>query len=64
MANSLNVQFLEASAKSSNNVGEAFTTMAQEIKSKIAANAKAQTRARGEKIVQGTVISSKKSGCC
>jgi Ras-related protein Rab-1A len=64
LAKALNVQFMETSAKNSSNVGEAFNTIAQEIKGKIASNAKAQIKPKGEKIVSGTVISPKKQGCC
>ena len=64
VSRNLGVNFLETSAKSSNNVGEAFSVMAQEIKSKIAATAKVVNKARGEKVSSGHVISPKKSNCC
>ncbi|OMJ94949.1 hypothetical protein SteCoe_1810 [Stentor coeruleus] len=64
LATKLSVQFMETSAKSSNNVAEAFTTMAQEIKGKIASNARVQNRVRGEKISAGNMVVPKKSSCC
>ena len=63
LAKTLGVQFMETSAKESFNVSEAFTIMAQEIKSKIAASAKVQNKVRTEKLVPGNVIKQKKN-CC
>lgn len=64
LASSLGVQFLETSAKNSSNVPEAFNTMAQEIKGKIASNARAYNKPRTEKKLVGNPISPKKSSCC
>lgn len=64
LANTLGVQFMETSAKDSVNVAEAFSVMALEIKSKIAANAKVLNKVRTERIAPGHSISQKKSNCC
>lgn len=64
LAKTLEVQFMETSAKDSINVAESFSIMAQEIKNKIAANAKVLNVKRTERIVPGHSISPKKSNCC
>lgn len=66
LADSLNIKFLETSAKDAINVDKAFTTLSNEIKSKIQIrpNNKAGGSAAnpGGKLKQ--TIPQKKTGCC
>ena len=61
-ANQLGIKFLETSAKSSHNVEQAFTTMASEIKAKVASST-TKTVTRGERLAASKPIG-KKGGCC
>jgi Ras-related protein Rab-1A len=67
IADSYGVKFLEASAKSSTNVEAAFTTMAGEIKSRVASSAttsQAQS-SKGQRLGSGKSLDVKKnSNCC
>jgi Ras-related protein Rab-1A len=62
-ADSLGIQFLEASAKNSTNVEQAFLTMARDIKKRIGSGP--TPSAGGVKLpAAGQAINTKKSGCC
>ena len=71
LADRLGVKFLETSAKTAQNVEQAFLTMASEIKSRVApasaaSPAKAPER-RGDRLQPGSgrdVTKPKNSGCC
>ena len=63
-ANELGIPFLETSAKDSNNVEQAFMTMAAEIKNRLA-NQPAQGGPRGNiNVGDGKKLGSKSSSCC
>jgi Ras-related protein Rab-1A len=62
-ANELGIPFLETSAKDSNNVEQAFMTMAEEIKNRLATGP-AQPRTQGVNVGGGGDISQNKSSCC
>ena len=68
LAESLHVKFLETSAKNSQNVEQAFTTMAGEIRTKVAANkATSGSGARGRqlpRISPGQQTSINSNSCC
>eukprot|EP00825_Cyclidium_porcatum_P048964 TRINITY_DN835_c0_g1_i10.p2 TRINITY_DN835_c0_g1~~TRINITY_DN835_c0_g1_i10.p2 ORF type:complete len:104 (-),score=24.39 TRINITY_DN835_c0_g1_i10:370-645(-) len=73
-ADSLGIKFIETSAKNSNNVEKAFTTLAAEIKAKIAKNEEtkpkkfSQTQTTGNKTIKTTDLNKPKDtrqgGCC
>lgn len=67
LADSYGVKFLEASAKSSTNVEAAFTTMAGEIKARVASSATATQvqSSKGQRLGGGKSLEVKKnSNCC
>lgn len=68
IADSYGVKFLEASAKSSTNVEAAFTTMASEIKARVASSAstaQAPASNKGQRLGTGKSLDVKKnSSCC
>lgn len=62
-ANELGIPFLETSAKDSNNVEQAFMTMASEIKTRLASQP--QARPGGNiNVGSSSSVSQNKSGCC
>ncbi|CAD8172968.1 unnamed protein product [Paramecium octaurelia] len=65
LADSLNIRFIETSAKNSSNVEKAFITLANEIKAKVAKSSEAVPIKTGPRITpdqqQNTV---KDNGCC
>jgi len=64
-ADSLGVQFLETSAKTSNNVEEAFTTMTRQIKNRLdSANTVATSASKSSNIKVSTNKEKKKKGGC
>ena len=64
-ANELGIPFLETSAKDSNNVEQAFMTMASEIKTRLASQPAQGARAGGNiNVGAGSSISQNKSSCC
>lgn len=65
-ANSLNIPFLETSAKTNANVEQAFMTMASEIKSRLDSQPISQGGGGGGGFTPGTPLpkESAKSGCC
>jgi GTPase SAR1 family protein len=63
LANQIGIKFLETSAKSSQNVEQAFVTMASEIKSKVATST-TKTATRGDRLTQSKSVATKKKGCC
>lgn len=64
-ANELGIPFLETSAKDSNNVEQAFMTMAAEIKNRLASQPAQGARAGGNiNVGAGSSISQNKSSCC
>jgi Ras-related protein Rab-1A len=66
LAQGLGVEWIETSAKNSDNVNDAFRIMAQTIQGKVVPNEKGEVKEapKGEKIAKGNVIKPKKSGCC
>lgn len=64
LANDLGIPFLETSAKDSNNVEQAFMTMASEIKNRLANQPVAGPRTGNVNVGGGTSIGTKSSGCC
>jgi Ras-related protein Rab-1A len=63
-ADSLGIQFLETSAKNATNVGEAFMTMAAEIKKRMASQPALNTGARNTvRPGEGRPVAAK-SSCC
>merc|ERR1712039_336709 len=64
LSDSLGVQFLETSAKNAHNVEQAFQTMAQEIKKRVASQPAARP-AGGAQLGQGTKVNAGGGkGCC
>lgn len=67
-ADSIGIEFVETSAKSSTNVEKAFIMMAQQIKSNMKSAAPAAGNKKGGVSLQGKDIngkdSKKSSGCC
>jgi len=64
-AEQLGIPFLEASAKDSINVENAFTTMAGEIKNRVGPPAASVSSAAGGKVnIDSTPLKSSGSGCC
>ena len=64
-ANELGIPFLETSAKDSNNVEQAFMTMAAEIKNRLASQPAQGGRPGGNvNVGGGTAINQGKSSCC
>ena len=64
-ANELGIPFLETSAKDSNNVEQAFMTMAAEIKNRLANQPVGGGGARGNiNVGDGKKLGSKSSACC
>merc|ERR1712032_42556 len=61
-ADSLGIEFLETSAKTSTNVEQAFLTMASQIKARMKAQPSASA-AKGNVPLTGTAVN-EKSGCC
>jgi len=65
LADSLNVRFMETSAKNAHNVEQAFQTMAGEIKSRVGSQAAAGAKpGNAMKLGAGTKINQGGSGCC
>jgi len=64
-ADEIGIPFLETSAKNSTNVGEAFMTMAAEIKKRMASQPAMQTGGRKDTVnpVAGQAVPAK-SSCC
>jgi len=63
-ADSLDIPFLETSAKNATNVEKAFLTMAAEIKNRIANQPQVKAPAKGNVVVSGESVSSSGGGCC
>lgn len=63
-ADSLDIPFLETSAKNATNVEKAFLTMAAEIKNRIANQPQVKAPAKGNVVVSGEQVSSNGGGCC
>lgn len=63
-ADSLNIPFLETSAKSAINVEQAFMTMAGEIKNRMAATPAAKTGNQAALPIGKSTAPAQKSGCC
>ncbi|KAI9504774.1 ras GTPase [Coemansia spiralis] len=64
-ADSLNISFLETSAKDSTNVEKAFLTMAGQIKERMgASNVQQQQQKKPINLSQGQNINQTNSGCC
>lgn len=64
-ADSLNIPFLETSAKDSTNVEQAFLTMSRQIKERMGNNTFASSNAKSSvKVGQGTNVSQSSSNCC
>jgi Ras family len=63
-ANELGIPFLETSAKDSNNVEQAFMTMATEIKNRLAAQPAQARTPDGVNVGGGSNIHNQKSSCC
>lgn len=63
-ADSLDIPFLETSAKNATNVEKAFLTMAAEIKNRIANQPQVKAPAKGNVVVSGEQVSSGSGGCC
>lgn len=57
------IKFLETSAKTSQNVEDAFTTLATEIKSTVSVAATSK-QARGERLATTKPLGKEKGGCC
>ena len=66
LAESLGIKFLETSAKDSINVEKAFTTLSNEIKSKVQGrpNKNQPTKTNPGTTLRKTEDTKKKSGCC
>mmetsp|Transcript_395 Transcript_395/g.423 ORF Transcript_395/g.423 Transcript_395/m.423 type:complete len:207 (-) Transcript_395:34-654(-) len=67
LADSMGINFIETSAKTSANVEQSFLRMAGEIKGRIASTtSKAQPNAqpKGQKLAGGKSLTQKKTGCC
>merc|ERR1739845_228643 len=62
LADSLNIQFMETSAKNAHNVEQAFQSMAREIKQRVAAQP--QTKITGAPTTLGAGRPVKQGGCC
>jgi len=63
-ADSLDIPFLETSAKNATNVKKAFLTMAAEIKNRIANQPQVKAPAKGNVVVSGEQVQSSGGGCC
>eukprot|EP00698_Gefionella_okellyi_P007265 TRINITY_DN1764_c0_g1_i1.p1 TRINITY_DN1764_c0_g1~~TRINITY_DN1764_c0_g1_i1.p1 ORF type:complete len:204 (+),score=44.61 TRINITY_DN1764_c0_g1_i1:73-684(+) len=64
-AKQLDIPFIETSAKNATNVEKAFTTMATEIKRRMASTPQApKTNAPNVNITGGSKVDTKKGGCC
>jgi len=63
-ADSLDIPFLETSAKNATNVEKAFLTMAAEIKNRIANQPQVKAPAKGNVVVSGEQVQSSGGGCC
>merc|ERR1719235_2879323 len=63
LADSLNVQFMETSAKNAHNVEQAFQTMAREIKTRVAANPTATKVNAPTQLGAGRPVGGQ-GGCC
>ena len=63
MAESLNIPFLETSAKNASNVEQAFLTMAKQIKDKMGPTMQQQPKSN-VKVGQGATVQPKQSGGC
>ncbi|KAI8139270.1 P-loop containing nucleoside triphosphate hydrolase protein [Fennellomyces sp. T-0311] len=63
MAESLNIPFLETSAKNASNVEQAFLTMAKQIKDKMGPTMQQQPKS-SVKVGQGATVQPKQSGGC
>ena len=64
MAESLNIPFLETSAKNSSNVEQAFLTMAKQIKDRMGTTMQQQQPKSTVKVGQGASVQPKQSGGC
>merc|ERR1712186_57360 len=62
LADSLNIQFMETSAKNAHNVEQAFQSMAREIKQRVATQP--QTRGAGAPTTLGASQPVRQGGCC
>jgi len=63
-ADSLDIPFLETSAKNATNVEKAFLTMAAEIKNRIANQPQPKAAVKGNVVVSGETVSASGGGCC
>lgn len=63
LADSLNIPFLETSAKDSSNVEQAFLTMAKQIKDKVGTSMQQQPKSTVT-VGQGTSVQPKQGGGC
>lgn len=61
-ADSLNIEFVETSAKNSTNVEKAFMAMSAQIKSKM--KTQPTNEKKGAKLSPGAQVGGNKGGCC
>ena len=64
LADSLNIPFLETSAKDSSNVEQAFLTMAKQIKDKVGTTMQQQQPKSTVSVGQGAAVQPKQGGGC
>jgi Ras-related protein Rab-1A len=64
LADSLNIKFLETSAKDSVNVEKAFITLSNEIKGKVKPKPAAQQGKNPKTLTKADEVQKKQSGCC
>merc|ERR1711972_932967 len=64
LAESLDVQFMETSAKNAHNVEQAFQTMAGQIKERVATQQSAGPKAGGTTLGAGAPVGASGGGCC
>ena len=64
LADSLNIEFLETSAKNSTNVEKAFMAMSSHIKQRLKSQPVAEKGKGGARLTPGQSVNQKSGGCC
>jgi len=63
-ADSLNIEFIETSAKNATNVEKAFLAMSAQIKARMKTQPSANDKNKGAKLTPGASVNGSKGGCC